>query len=178
MRIGFRPSVVRAFACLALLAAAVPARATEPVASVGETIQIYMDQARVLKLPDRTATLVVGNPLIADISVQQGGVLVVTGKGYGTTNLIALDRGGALLLEHPIEVQGPRDQVVVVYRGVDRETYSCTPKCERRITLGDAPGYFTANLQQAGGLNTQAQGGGAAAGGGGGGGGGGPSTAR
>jgi hypothetical protein len=67
--------------------------------------------------------------------------MVVTGKGYGSTNLIVLDRSGNVLMQRTVQVQGPRD-VVVMYRGATRETYSCTPKCERRVTLGDAPGYF------------------------------------
>ncbi len=120
----------------------------------GETIKVYLDQARLLKLPDGTATLVVGNPLIADVAVQSGGTLVVTGKGYGNTNLVALDRAGAVIMEHQIEVQGPQGQVVVVYRGIERESYSCTPNCERRITLGDTQNYFAATLAQSGSLNS------------------------
>ena len=89
-------------------------------------------------------------------------MLVLTGKGYGTTNLIALDRNGALLMEHPVQVQGPRDNIVAVYRGVDRESYSCTPNCERRVMLGDTPAYFTANMAQFTNLNSQAQASGAA----------------
>ena len=68
--------------------------------------------------------------------------MVVTGKGYGMTNLIALDRAGAVLMEKSVEVHGPRAGIVVVYRGVERETYSCTPNCERRITLGDGDTYL------------------------------------
>jgi Flp pilus assembly secretin CpaC len=101
--------------------------------------------------------VVVGNPLIADVSIQPGGQLVVTGKGYGVTNLIALDRSGRVLLEKTVEVQGPKEDVVVVYRGVERESYSCTPNCEKRITLGDAQIYFDATLAQAGNRTNQAQ---------------------
>jgi hypothetical protein len=53
--------------------------------------------------------------------------------------------------------------VVVIYRGADRESYSCSPNCERRITLGDAPAYFDAALNQAGNRVGQAMGGGQAA---------------
>ncbi len=59
---------------------------------------------------------------------------------------MALDRNGATLSEYPIQVVGPSDSVVVVYRGIERETYSCTPNCERRITLGDSAAYFTQTL--------------------------------
>ena len=90
--------------------------------------------------------------------MQPGGVAVITAKSYGATNLVALDRNGATLFDHSILVVGPADKVVVVYRGIDRETYSCMPNCERRITIGDTAGYFTANLGQLGAFSAQAQG--------------------
>lgn len=157
---GRRPRWFSAVAGLVLLTAS-PALAADPVpmSSTGGSITVHLDQARILQLPERTSTLVVGNPLIADASVQPGGVLVITGKSYGATNLVALDRSGRTLLEHVIEVQGPRDNVVVVYRGIERESYSCAANCERRITLGDSAGYFSANLTQSTNFNTQAQGG-------------------
>jgi hypothetical protein len=140
---------------MALLAAIlVPAQC----AQAADTIEVVLDQAQIVKLPDRVGTIVVGNPLIADVSVQSGGMLVVTGKGYGRTNIIVLDRGGNMLVEMVVQVQGPGDNVVVVYRGSERESYSCAPKCERRITLGDAPAYFDATLTQAGNRVGQAMG--------------------
>jgi hypothetical protein len=105
-------------------------------------ITVILDQATLVKLPDRVATLVIGNPVIADANVQAGGWMVITGKGYGSTNIVALDRGGVVLMEKSIEVQGLRSGIVVVYKGVDRETYSCTPNCERRLALGDGQTYF------------------------------------
>jgi hypothetical protein len=127
-----------------------------PTVDAADTLTVVLDQAQVMKLPDRVGTIVIGNPLIADVSLQAGGMMVVTGKGYGATNIIALDRAGATLMNTTIQVVGPRDNVVVVYRGMDRESYSCAPKCERRITLGDAPPYFDATLGQSGTRNSQA----------------------
>ncbi|MCZ7660470.1 MAG: pilus assembly protein N-terminal domain-containing protein [Xanthobacteraceae bacterium] len=137
-----------AVAALALVAAR-PAAATEALA-------VEVDQASIVKMPEQVATIVIGNPLIADVVLQGGGTMVVTGKAYGTTNVILLDRAGATLMERLIEVRSPRDNVVFVYRGAERETYSCAPKCERRITLGDSAAYFTATLTQAGNYNPQA----------------------
>jgi hypothetical protein len=128
-----------------------------PLAASAADITVTLDQAKLVKLPERVSTIVIGNPLIADASVQAGGLMVVTGKGYGITNLIALDRTGSVLMEKLVEVEGPAD-VVVVYRGVDRETYSCTPNCERRITLGDNPAYFDSTLGQTAARNGAAQG--------------------
>jgi len=49
-------------------------------AAAAEPIDVALDQATVLQLPERATTVVVGNPLIADLSVQRSGLAVVTGK--------------------------------------------------------------------------------------------------
>jgi Flp pilus assembly secretin CpaC len=122
------------------------------------TIAVNVDQARLVKLPARVATIVVGNPLIADVALQAGGILVVTGKGYGATNFIAMDRSGEILVDRLIQVEGPSDQLITVYRGVDRESYSCMPVCQRRVTLGDGDAFFKTTMDQAGNLSGQAAG--------------------
>jgi len=121
-----------------------------------DAISVNVDQAKLFKLPNRVATIVVGNPLIADVTLQNGGIIVVTGKGYGATNFIAMDRGGEVLVDRTIQVEGPSDRLVTVYRGTDRETYSCMPLCQRRVTLGDDDKYFQSALGQSGTLNGQA----------------------
>jgi len=143
-----------AFLAVAVSLVSVPVRA-------GNTLDVVLDQATLMKLPDKVSTIVVGNPMIADVAVQSGGLLVVTGKGFGATNLIALDRAGTVLMERSIVVSGPTGPTVQVYRGVQRETYSCTPNCERRITLGDSADYFGATVGQSEARNVAA--GGAAA---------------
>ena len=123
-----------------------------------DRIAVYVDQAKLVKLPAKVSTIVVGNPLIADVTLQSGGIIVVTGKGYGATNFIAMDRNGEVLVDRQIQVEGPTDQMVTVYRGVERESYSCMPICQRRITLGDGGEYFKATMDQAGSLSSTATG--------------------
>jgi Flp pilus assembly secretin CpaC len=125
-------------------------------ASDPDRIAVYVDQAKLVKLPAKVSTIVVGNPLIADVTLQSGGIIVVTGKGYGATNFIAMDRNGEVLVDRQIQVEGPSDQLVTVYRGVERESYSCMPICQRRVTLGDGEAYFRSVMDQAGSLSGQA----------------------
>lgn len=47
-----------------------------------------------VKLTSLAATVVVGNPEIADVAMQDGTTAFVTGKGFGTTNVIAMDAEG------------------------------------------------------------------------------------
>jgi hypothetical protein len=157
---GHRPLLipVLGYVAVALVAVCLPAPALAdpvPESTASGPVTVRLDQAKLLKLPDRTATLVIGNPLIADASVQPGGMIVVTAKSYGMTNLVALDRVGNVLAEYPIQVIGPGDAIVVVFRGVERETYSCAPVCEKRITLGDSGPIFSANLTALGTFNSQ-----------------------
>jgi hypothetical protein len=130
---------------------------------VADAIAVNVDQAKLVKLPGKVATIVIGNPLIADVTLQPGGMVVVTGKGYGATNFIALDRSGDVLVDRQIQVEGPSDRLVTVYRGIERESYSCMPICQRRVTLGDGDNYFNTTIGQAGALSGSASGNAAAA---------------
>ncbi len=100
-----------------------------------ERFSVQVDNAKVIRLPEKTQTVVVGNPMIADITLQKNGVVVLTGKSFGSTNLIALDGKGAMLAESTISVQAPQASIITVQRGLDRESYSCTPNLP---TLGPA----------------------------------------
>jgi hypothetical protein len=122
-------------AVLLVVAAASQAIADEPIV-------VRLDQATLFRLPDRAATVVIGNPLIADVTIQSGGIAIVTGKGYGGTNVVVMDRGGVVLSEKTIVVTSPSDHVVYVYRGPSRATYSCNPDCSARVNLGDDPEVF------------------------------------
>jgi hypothetical protein len=164
-RPGLRP-LLRLVGAFVLIATASPARSDDPIV-------VRLDQARIVKIPDRAATLVIGNPLIADASIQPGALVVITGKGYGATNLIALDRAGAVLMEKDVEVTGPSDPIVIVYRGATRQTYSCMPDCQPRIAPGDTgkdefddqvayyKDFFKTTVEQSATRNNQALAGGA-----------------
>ncbi len=141
--------IVRIAAACAVLAA--------PSARAAETVKVILVHASITKMPERMVTLVVGNPLIADVSIQMGGLLVITGKGYGTTNVIALDRDGAVLAERNIEVVGPQDRLVTVYRGVNRASYTCAPECQPQLTLGDGKQYFDITAEEISDRSTRAR---------------------
>jgi hypothetical protein len=132
--------------------------ATLGASAQAETITVSLDEARILKMPDRVATIVIGNPLIADASLQSGGILVITAKGFGSTNLLALDRTGNVVMDKTVQVLADSGQdLVVVYRGAERESYSCAPVCEPRLSLGDAMPYFSSVLGQGGTRSSKAR---------------------
>jgi Flp pilus assembly secretin CpaC len=88
-----------------------------PAKAAPKPLDVALDQAAVAKLPPGTSTLIIGNPTIADVTMlKTGAAMVVTGKGCGQTNVIALDAEGTVLLEQQLRVL-PAKTVVVLQNG-------------------------------------------------------------
>lgn len=121
-----------------LLAAALwPA---SPVAA--NDLLVRYDQAQLLRLPRPVADVIVGNPSIADVTVEGGNLLVVTGKTFGVTNIIALDAERNVIQDQRVVVQQDDQRTVSLSKGGSRESYSCTPNCSATMTIGDNSTYF------------------------------------
>jgi Flp pilus assembly secretin CpaC len=133
---------------MAAFAAATLIAALWSQAALAET-EVLLDQAKVIRLPAGMATIVIGNPAIADVTVQRSGIAVITGKAYGTTNMIILDANGSTIADEKVVVKAPEEDIVTVQRGVDRESLACTPLCERTVKMGDAQANFDAATNQA-----------------------------
>ncbi|HWB46697.1 MAG TPA: pilus assembly protein N-terminal domain-containing protein [Hyphomicrobiaceae bacterium] len=129
-----------------LVAAALLASALAHTASAGpargEDLIVKYDQSQLVHLPRAAAEIIVGNPTIADVVVQGGNLLVVTGKTFGITNIIALDAERAVIQEVRVLVQRDEVKVVNLQRGTQRQSYNCTPQCNPSITVGDEQAYF------------------------------------
>jgi hypothetical protein len=130
------------FGLAALLAtgAGSPVKAQNAAAN---DVVVLIDQASLVRLERPAAEIVVGNPSIADVSVQSGKVLVVTGKSFGETNLIVIDADGKVIVNRRLIVQEPRTGFVTVYRGPARQTLHCAPYCAPQLVIGDAPDIFS-----------------------------------
>lgn len=104
------------------------AGATTALADAG--INILMNQAKILKLSRPADTIIIGNPQIADASVQDSSTIILTGKGFGVTNLVVIDTDGMPLLDEQVIVSRGTANSVRVYRRAAVQTLSCTPYCE------------------------------------------------
>lgn len=116
--------------CLSLGAATLLAAAFSATAFAGPGIEVVMNQAKIIKLARAADTVVVGNPLIADASVQDANTLVLTGKGFGVTNLVVLDGDGSPIVDEQVTVTRSTASSVRIYRRAEVQTLSCTPYCE------------------------------------------------
>jgi Flp pilus assembly secretin CpaC len=96
----------------------------------GSGIEVTMNQAKIVKLARAADTIVVGNPAIADASVQDASTIVLTGKGFGVTNLVILDKDGQPIIDEQVTVVRQNASSVRIYRRSQVQTMSCTPYCE------------------------------------------------
>jgi Flp pilus assembly secretin CpaC len=123
-----------ALAALLLAASLAPAA---PVLAQDGPISVKANMARILRISAPAATVIIGNPGIADVTIQDPQTLVLTGKSYGQTNLIVLDTQGNPIADTMIEVIQETADVVTMYLGGARTTLACAPVCQQTITLGD-----------------------------------------
>jgi putative type II/III system pilus formation protein len=128
--------------------AALLAIAVRPTLAADTVVDVLIDQATLVRLERPAAEIVVGNPSIADVSVQSGKVLVVTGKSFGETNLIVMDADGKVFVNRRLIVQEPRSGLVTLYRGSARQTLHCAPYCTPPLVIGDAQDNFGAVASQ------------------------------
>jgi hypothetical protein len=133
---------------LLVAAALVAAGASQSAMAASNVVQVLVDQATLVRLDRPAAEIVVGNPSIADVSVQSSQVLVVTGKSFGETNLIVMDADGKLVTNRQLIVQEPRTGFVTMYRGSGRQTLHCAPYCTPPLVIGDTPDVFGAVANQ------------------------------
>jgi Pilus formation protein N terminal region len=105
-------------------------------------LMVRYDQSQLIRLPRPATEVIVGNPSIADVAIQGGNLLVVTGKTFGVTNIIALDAQRNVIQDQRVIVERDDLRTVVLYKGPQRESYTCTPTCSPTITIGDEKSYF------------------------------------
>ena len=115
-------------------------------AHASDMVTVSLDKAKLLRYPPTTETIVLGNPIIADVTMLRGsGTLVLTGKSFGETNLVLLDRTGGIVGQFDLRVEPPAN-LLTVQRGMDRESYSCAPRCQPAVSLGDASAFLGSSI--------------------------------
>ncbi len=111
------------------------------IAEDSAPVSVKVNMARILRIDAPAATVIIGNPGVADVTIQDPQTLVLTGKSYGQTNLIILDSKGNPIADTMIQVTQDLADVVTVYVGDKRQTYSCEPICQSTVMLGDDAGF-------------------------------------
>lgn len=134
---SFTPALV----LLAFVAATHPADAKDP-------ISVVMDRAKVMRIAGQASTVIIGNPGIADATMQDRQTIVITGKMVGITNLVILDNKGQPIADEVINVEKIQDGLVTVQRANARSSYFCTPHCNAMFEPGDDDASFGRGMAQ------------------------------
>lgn len=125
---------------------------------------VEMNKSRALHFPQPVATIMVGNPAIADVTVEGSQLVYVMGRSHGRTNIVALDSDGKAIADMNVSVVAQNASTVTLTRGAGQYSYNCTPRCERVPAMGDSPESFNALMgQMAGAVGAGAAQGGTAA---------------
>jgi Flp pilus assembly secretin CpaC len=111
------------------LTVAVPAFAGIALAQE-DMLRVSMNHARVLRLDRPVSKVIIGNSKVADATVADANTIVLTGRSYGTTNLVLLDADGNAIVDERILVSIDEGNTVRVFRQTERSVLSCTPNCE------------------------------------------------
>ncbi len=133
---------------LCMLAGGPVMAAGEGFDTANEPVIITVDRAKVFRIPRPAKTVIIGNPAIADATVEDSRTLILTGRSFGVTNLIALDEAGDPIVNETIVVRGHETNTVRIYRRSSRETLACAPVCEPTLTIGDDNEAFSAASSQ------------------------------
>jgi hypothetical protein len=110
--------------------------------AAAEDLVVKYDQSQLLRLPKPVAEIIIGNPTIADVTIQSSNMLVVTGKSFGITNIIALDNERNIIQDQRVMVIREESKVVSVQKGGKRESYNCAPQCNPALVVGDDQPWF------------------------------------
>ena len=130
-----------------LIAAALLATPCGPAAAAA-SLNVTIDEAKLVPLKVPAAEIILGNPSIADVAVQSSRMIVVTGKSFGRTNLIVLDAAGKEILNTSVSVDDNPKGVVTLRKGSASVTYYCAPNCGSTLAIGDSSDYFSATSGQ------------------------------
>ena len=98
--------------------------------ALAETLNVRLDKAEILRLDTPASIIVVGNPSIADVTVENPTLLFLTGLTPGETNLVIFDDLGDPVAEYDLVVVSEVDRHVTVHRNTGvLTTFSCKPRC-------------------------------------------------
>lgn len=97
-----------------------------------QNLSVSAGQTANLNLGAAVRDVVVGDPLIADVSLVNERTMVVIGKRPGVTTIMAFDGAGRTVTSRQVVVSESGEGLLTVYRGPkDAASYACGAQCSR-----------------------------------------------
>ena len=104
-------------------------------------MNVEIDQAQRVQLRGAAGSVIVGNPQIADVTVVDANTLYITGKGYGVTEVVAVDAIGRTVFQSQVVVTGATGAGSVrIWRGAQATEMACASSCSPTMRAPTGPG--------------------------------------
>ncbi|MEM1390223.1 MAG: pilus assembly protein N-terminal domain-containing protein [Pseudomonadota bacterium] len=97
---------------------------------------------KALRLNKDAASVVIGNQNIADVAVANSKLLLISGKVFGTTNIMVFDADGKTIYAADVVVTTNTANLVTVNRAGSNFSYDCAPDCRPGLVVGDDLEHF------------------------------------
>ncbi|MFT4912081.1 MAG: Flp pilus assembly secretin CpaC [Brevundimonas sp.] len=134
-----RSVAIRPLARLAVLAVAVLGLPGIALAQA-QPMNVGIDQSTRVQLSGPAGSVIVGNSQIADVTVVDANTLYITGKGYGVTEVIAVDAIGRTVFQSRVVVTaGSGDGQVRIWRGGQATEMACAASCSPSVHSTPTP---------------------------------------
>lgn len=96
-------------------------------------MNLEIDKSERVQLRAPAGSIIVGNPQIADVTVVDANTLFILGKGYGQTEVVAVDPSGRILFQSQIVVTAGSAGSVRVWRGAQVTEMACGLSCSPSV---------------------------------------------
>ncbi len=107
-------------------------------------MNVPMNESSVVIVEGEPDAIIVGNPMVADVTMVNGHTLVVHGRLFGNTDVTVLDEDGQELLTVSVSVTDQWRGGLAVHMGSPNQNvragsvnYVCNPRCVRALHPGD-----------------------------------------
>lgn len=107
-------------------------------------LNVEIDRSARVQLRGAASSIIVGNPQIADVSLVDANTMFIVGKGYGVTEVVAVDGVGRTLFQREIVVTGGSTGSVRVWRGAQATEMACGASCTPSVRSPSASAAPTA----------------------------------
>ena len=117
------------------------------VAIAGSPLSVLIDRSQLMMLNDEPGTIIVGNPSIADVSLN-GLQLFIHGHSAGETNLMVFNQNGTKIVDLELSVIQDGSNSVTIFAGTSsrqgtlRRSYVCAPSCDPSMVASDDSDSF------------------------------------
>ena len=122
-------------------------------ANAAELITVQINKVEVIELERDAGVVLIANPTIADVAVENERLIFLFGLEPGETSLLILDNEGIEILSTPVVVVPILERRVTINRASANEeaTFSCSPRCAAVPTPAGTGAEIQSTGSQAGG---------------------------